>query len=87
MKKRRIEVTRERWTQVRVEIREPTLCPFCRGAPDLALPSVASSRAGLTLEDLNRAIRSGLLPLWEIRGSDGLVCLSCVRKLKEEKAI
>ena len=87
MKKRRIEVTRERWTRIRIESHGPAICPLCRGAPELTFLTTASERTGVTAEDLNRAIRSALLPLWETQGGEALVCLGCLRKLREEKAV
>jgi hypothetical protein len=87
MKKRRIEVTRERWTQIRIESHGPAECPQCRGAPDLVSLPTASQRTGASTDDLNRVIRSGLLLVWEAQNSQPLVCLSCLRKLIGEKAI
>lgn len=87
MKKRRIDITRERWTRIRVESRGPGLCPSCRGAPDLASPSVASEQSGVSLGHVNSAIRSGLLPRWETEGGEALVCLGCLGKLREERTI
>jgi len=87
MKKRRIEVTRERWSRIRIESRGPAVCPSCRGAPDLVLPPVASERTGLSVDDVNRAIRAGLLPVWEMQSGEAMVCLNCLRKLRGEKAI
>lgn len=87
MKKRRIEVTRERWTRIRIECGDRAVCPFCRGAPDLALLPGAAERSGVTAEDLKKAIRSGLLPVSETPEGKTWVCLDCLRKLKEEKAI
>ncbi len=87
MRKRRIEVTRERWTRIRLESRGPLVCPLCRGAPDLAFPPVASERSGVSPADVNSAIRSGLLPLWETESGEALVCLGCLRKLREERTI
>jgi hypothetical protein len=85
MKKRRIEVTRERWTRIRIEARVPPVCPFCRGAPELVPAPVASERTGLSVEEVNRAINAGVLAAWETQGSESVVCLGCVRKLKQEK--
>ena len=87
MKKRRIEVTRERSIRIRIESHGQATCPRCSGAPDLAFVSTASERAGVNAEDVNRAIRSGLLPVWETQTGEALVCLGCLRKLREEKAI
>jgi hypothetical protein len=87
MKKLRIEVTRERWNRIRIESHGPVVCPLCRGAPDLAFVPTASERTGVRTDDLNRAIRSGLLPVWETQSSEAVVCLGCLRKLREEKAI
>jgi hypothetical protein len=60
---------------------------LCRGAPDLAFVPTASERTGVNAEDVIRAIRSGLLPVWETQTAVALVCLGCLRKLKEEKTI
>ena len=87
MKKRRIEVTRERRTRIRIESHGPAICPLCRGAPDLAFVPTASERTGVNAEDVIRAIRSGLLPVWETQTAVALVCLGCLRKLKEEKTL
>jgi hypothetical protein len=87
MKKRRIEVRRERWTQIRIGSHGPAECPRCRGAPDLVFLKAASERTGVSTDDLNRAIRSGLLPIWEAQDTEMLVYLTCLRKPQEEKAI
>ena len=87
MKKRRIEVTRERSIRIRIESHGQATCTRCSGAPDLAIVSIASERAGVNAEDVNRVIRSGLLPVWEAQTGEALVCLGCLRKLREEKAI
>jgi hypothetical protein len=87
MKKPRIEVTRERWTRISVESRGPAVCPTCRGAPDLAFVPPASEQTGLRADDINNAIRSGLLPLRKTQEGEALVCLGCLRKLREEKRI
>jgi hypothetical protein len=87
MKKRRIEVTRERWTRIRIESHAPVICPLCHGAADLSFLPAAPERTGVSQEDVNRAIRSGLLPVWEAQTGEALVCLDCLRKLKEEKTI
>jgi hypothetical protein len=87
MKKRRIEVTRERWTRIRIERHASVVCPVCRGAPDLSFVPAAAEQTGVSEDDLNRAIRSGLLPVWETQASEAFVCLGCLRKLQKEKAI
>ena len=87
MKKSRIEVTRERWTRIRIESPGSPLCPSCRGSPDLVFLATASERMGVRDEDVNGVIRSGLLSVWETPSGEALVCLGCLRKLREEKAI
>ena len=87
MKKRRIEVTRERWTRIRIESHGPAVCPLCRETSDLTFLRTAAEQTGVSAEDVNRAIRSALLPVWETQNGEALVCLGCLRKLREEKAI
>ena len=87
MKKRRIEVTRERWTRIRIESPGSAVCPSCRGSPDLALLPAALALMDVREEGVNRLIRSGLLPVWETPRGEALICLGCLRKLSEEKAI
>jgi hypothetical protein len=80
-------VTRERWSRTRIESHDPVACPLCRRATNLAFVPMASERTGVNAEDVNRAISSGLLPVWETQTGEALVCLGCLRKLKEEKTI
>ena len=87
MKKRRIEVIRERYTRIRIESHGAAVCPFCRGAPDLAFLPAASERTGVSAVDVDRAVRSGLLSLWETQSNEPMVCLGCLKKLREERAI
>ena len=87
MKKRRIEVIRERYTRIRIENHGPAVCPVCRGAPDLAFLPAASERTGVSAVDVERAVRSGLLAVWETQSIEPMVCLGCLKKLREEKAI
>jgi hypothetical protein len=84
MKKRRIEVTRERWTRLRIESRGRVACPLCGGAPDLAFMANASQRTGVSEERLLRAVRAGVLPAWELDDRKVLICLGCVEKLKTQ---
>ena len=86
MKKRRIEVIRERYTRIRIESHGP-VCPVCRGAPELAFLPAASERTGVSAIDVERAVRSGLLAVWETQSIEPMVCLGCLKKLREEKAI
>jgi len=81
--KRRIEVTRERWRRVRVESREPAVCPFCRGAPELAPIPAAIEQCGVSEASLAGSIRSGLLTVWQTQGGEPAVCVGCLRRLKE----
>ena len=37
--------------------------------------------------DVERAVRSGLLAVWETQSIEPMVCLGCLKKLREEKAI
>ena len=82
MKKRRIEVTREKWTRLRIESRGRTACPLCRDAPNLVFMTTASQRTGISEERLLRAVRTGVLPAWELDNRGVLVCLGCLEKLK-----
>jgi hypothetical protein len=49
----------------------------------VAVP-IASERSGVSVADVNNAIQSDLLPVWQTETGDALVCLGCLRRLKEE---
>ena len=83
--KRRIEMTRERWRRIRIESNEPRVCPFCRGAPELASIPAAIECCGVSEALLAGPIRSGLLTVWQTQGGDPAVCLGCVKRLKRER--
>jgi len=80
--KRRIEVTRERWRRIRIDSRERRVCPFCRGAPELASIPAAVERSGVSEASLVGSIRSGLLGVWQTQDGQPAVCLNCVDSLK-----
>jgi hypothetical protein len=84
MKKRRIEVTRESWTRLRIESRGRAACPLCSGAPNLAFMATASQRTGVSEERLLRAVRAGVLLAWELENREVLVCLGCLEKSKTQ---
>jgi hypothetical protein len=85
--KRRIEVTRERWRRIRVESREPAVCPFCRGAPELASIAAAIERCGVSEVSLAGWIQSGLLTVWQTQSGEPAVCLGCVRRRWKEETV
>ena len=87
MKKRRIEVIRERYTRIRIESHGPAYVPSVAAPPNLAFLPAASERTGVSAIDVERAVRSGLLAVWETQSIEPMVCLGCLKKLREEKAI
>jgi len=83
---RRIEITRETWTRLRVQGIAGSICPRCRTAEDL-MPFREAARAALVLPDrLELAVRTGLVAVCD--GPDGsLVCLGCIRDLLANKKL
>jgi hypothetical protein len=75
MFRRRIEVTRERWT--RVSFGGP--CPICGRPADL----VPAADTPLSAEVLDAAIASGRLHAWQA-GQVRLVCRRCLDALQKE---
>src|SRR4051812_18839051 len=78
--KRRIEITRERWTQLRVRSAAAQPCSRCGSVPELKSVVEAAVAAAIDVDWIARAIDTEELAKW--KASNGpLVCLRCVRLL------
>jgi len=78
--KRRIEITRERWTRVRVQPGGSPRCAGCGSTPELRTVSEAAQAVAVAVEQIERALHRGELATWN--ASNGLlVCLQCVQNL------
>jgi hypothetical protein len=82
--KRRIEITRERWTRLVVQPSTAQLCSRCGSIPELKSFAEAADAAAVDVERIARAINRGELAKW--KASNGpLVCLRCVQLLFDQK--
>jgi hypothetical protein len=81
MFRRRIEITRERWTRVTVRDPTPPLCPTCGLPPELIPLPDAAARTGRSTDELDQAVAAGLLQVWNA-GEHRLVCLRCAGNLQ-----
>src|SRR5689334_19532181 len=78
--KRRIEITRERWTRFLVHPSTAQLCSWCGSVPELKNVAEAAAAAVVDVERIAQAINRGELAIW--KASNGpLVCLRCVQLL------
>ena len=78
--KRRIEITRERWTRVRIAGGGPERCQRCRTVLNLA-PVDELVRLGVCRTELQAAIVTGAVPAFETPGAGQLVCVRCVLEM------
>ena len=78
MFKRRMEITRERWTSFSFRGHTALSCKSCGLVPELVRVDDAAARLGLPLADIDRAIASGILGCWNA-GEHRLVCLRCTK--------
>jgi hypothetical protein len=81
MFRRRIEITRERWTRVTVHDTGPPQCTTCGLPPELVPLPEAAVRSGKPTGEIEGAVTSGLLRVWNA-GEHRLVCLRCAKNLK-----
>ena len=77
--KRRIELTRERWTRMSIP-NAATSCPHNGPRREVMTVLQAARRVGIPAGMLNDAIGQGRIAVWQGPG-EALVCLPCVRDL------
>jgi len=75
--KRRIEITRERWTRIQMADGSIERCPRCQTSLNLA-PVDELVRTGLSRTGLEAGMLTGAVPAWESREAGQLVCVRCV---------
>ena len=75
--KRRIEISRERWTKIQIADGSTERCPRCQTVLNLA-PVDELVRAGVSRTALKTAILTRAVPVWETPGAGQLVCVRCV---------
>jgi hypothetical protein len=78
--KRRIEITREKWTRLRMHSDIAQRCSRCGSTAQLKTVAEAVAAAAIDVESIARAIDRRELATWQ--ASNGpLVCLRCVQLL------
>ena len=83
--KRRIEITREKWTRLRVHSAAAQPCSRCGSVPELKTVAEAAAAVAIDAERIARAIDTEKLAKW--KASNGpLVCLRCAQLLFGEKS-
>jgi hypothetical protein len=82
MFRRRIEITRERWTRFSIRSSVKSPCPVCHRAPHLVTVSEAGMQARLPAEKIAAAIASGVIQVWTA-GDTQLICLHCLNDIRE----
>ena len=78
--KRRIEITRERWTRVRAQATNGPLCSGCGSVRELMPLADAARAAAVSADRLGLAVKTGLLAACDAPGGS-LVCLGCIHAL------
>lgn len=83
--KRRIEITRERWTRLSLRQANTPVCPKCQSAPELRTVPEAAHILAISVDSLDLAIRTGLLPVWDASPEGMRICVGCLRNLLANK--
>ena len=81
-KRRRIEITRERWT--RISFPTSPWCDACNRPAELIPIGEAAVQARVTSAEVEWAVASGSLQVWTA-GEHCWVCLHCISHLERNK--